>query len=258
MPWHSAFRTVNVDGSRHVAEACVATDSKPTLIHLSSLAAAGPARDASPLNETQPPAPVSRYGKVKLASEQAVASVASHLPVTIVRPPMVYGAGDPSTQKLFRGIDRGWHILPTRKDTLLSTIHVEDLVEGLVQLADSGERLPDEQTLGGKGLYYLSSHDPITFADLGLAIATALERPAPRIIRLPLMATRSVAALVELGARLRSRPSLINLDKIKEAAAGHWLCSSDKATRHVGFSTRPLVERLKQTAHWYLETRTSA
>ena len=41
-------------------------------------------------------APVSNYGKSKLAGEAAARKFAGQLPITIIRPPIVFGFGDDS------------------------------------------------------------------------------------------------------------------------------------------------------------------
>ena len=66
----------------------------PRVVLCSSLAAAGPARIDHPRTEDEPPAPVSMYGRSKLAAEEAARRVRRPVPTVIVRPPFVYGPGD--------------------------------------------------------------------------------------------------------------------------------------------------------------------
>jgi hypothetical protein len=63
---------------------------------------------------------------------------------------------------------------------------------------------------------------------------------------------RTVAAVGEAISQMRHRPLLMNLDKVREIAAGSWLCSAEKAGEELGFAVgAPLIERLRQTAEWY-------
>ena len=56
----------------------------PRLVVCSSLAAAGPARIGKPRTEDEQPAPVSMYGRSKLAAEQAAREFADRVPTVIV------------------------------------------------------------------------------------------------------------------------------------------------------------------------------
>ena len=52
---------VNCQGTSQLARACADLTTPPTLVLMSSLAAAGPSRTDCPRRETDPPCPVSRY-----------------------------------------------------------------------------------------------------------------------------------------------------------------------------------------------------
>ncbi|HSL70508.1 MAG TPA: NAD-dependent epimerase/dehydratase family protein, partial [Longimicrobiales bacterium] len=87
------FMRVNAEGVEAIAAACTEQAERPVLLLVSSLAAAGPSA-AAPKMESDPPVPVSDYGRSKFAGEQAAARHAGALPITIVRPCAVFGAGD--------------------------------------------------------------------------------------------------------------------------------------------------------------------
>ena len=138
-------------------------------------------------------------------------------------------------------------------DRRFSLVHVDDLVEGLILAAASGERL---QARGppGQGVYFMSGDERPTYADLGLAIAVALGRKPPTIIRVPGPVLRLLGIGGDLVSRLRGRACWINSDKMAEAlAAGSWTCSSVKAREQLGWSPAPLAlaDRLLETAIWY-------
>jgi nucleoside-diphosphate-sugar epimerase len=60
------------------------------------------------------------------------------------------------------------------------------------------------------------------------------------------------AAAAEIFARLRGRPFIFNLDKAREALAGHWICSTRTIRHDLGFAPRlAFADRLRQTADWY-------
>ena len=71
------FARVNAGGVESVAAACADRAEPPVLIVVSSLAAAGPCAGDQPRVEGDSPAPVSAYGRSKLAGEQAAARYAA-------------------------------------------------------------------------------------------------------------------------------------------------------------------------------------
>jgi len=71
-------------------------------VHVSSLAAVGPCINGKPVDENTEPKPVSEYGKSKLLGEKAVQFYIDKVPVTIVRPPAVYGPRDSDFLTFFK------------------------------------------------------------------------------------------------------------------------------------------------------------
>jgi nucleoside-diphosphate-sugar epimerase len=250
------YQNVNELGTANIARACAQRTSPPTLIVVSSIAAAGPSPSGRLLSEENPPSPISSYGRSKLAGEKAAEVWAREVPITIVRPPIVFGEYDRDVFKMFATVSHGWHLVPGIKDRYYSFIHAGDLSRGLILAAHHGERLTSHEGSGqesfGKGVYFLSTDEHQSYADFGRMLAQALGRKGVGIIRIPIPATWLVGAVSEMIGRLRGRPSIVNLDKAREAAAGSWVCSADKARRQLGFEIQvSLEERLSQTVQWY-------
>ena len=102
----SEFYQINHAGTRNVVEAINArADQVQRLVHVSSLAAAGPALASAPAREENPPNPVSEYGKSKLAGELVVRQKC-RVPFTVIRPPAVYGPRDAEFLRLFNAVER--------------------------------------------------------------------------------------------------------------------------------------------------------
>jgi dihydroflavonol-4-reductase len=252
-PGGNDFMRVNAGGVENVAAACADRAGPPVLVVVSSLAAAGPCVADQLRVESDIPAPVSNYGRSKLAGEQAVARYAGAVPISIVRPPIVFGPGDRGVLEMFRPIARwGLHLLPgLGDDRRFSLIHVDDLVGGLLLAAERGERL-GEHGPPGQGIYFIAGEDHPTYAQLGQAIAKALGQKPPIVMRLPGPLLRLVGIGGDLMARVRRQPGWISSNKISEALAGSWTCSSAKARTHLGWSPgTALVDRLHETAQWY-------
>src|SRR5207237_7671630 len=121
--------------------------------------------------EDDAPAPVSRYGASKLAGEQAARELAARVPVTVVRPTMVFGGEDRAMLPLFRMAARGAAVTPGRG--AVSLVHVDDLV-ALVRATAGGETLAPGGG-PGQGVYFASAATP-RWPDLARRVATALGR----------------------------------------------------------------------------------
>lgn len=250
------FMHMNADGAESVAAACADCTDKPVLVVVSSLAAAGPCVLGKPLVESDAPKPVSAYGCSKLAAEQAAARYAAAVPISIVRPPMVFGPGDMGMLEMFRPIARwGIHVVPGQGERCFSLIHVTDLVEGLLLVAEKGERLRPSG-LPWEGIYFIAADDYPTYAELGHAIAIALGKKRAAVVHMPKPLMKLAGLCGDAMGRIRRRPTWINSDKMTEAMAGSWMCSSAKARIHLGWCPEAaLAERLYETAQWYRQAR---
>ncbi len=252
---YEEFHRVNADGTGALAAACAACPTPPTLVVVSSLAAAGPSPGDRPHRESDPSSPVSKYGRSKLAGERAAAQWAHRVPITIVRPAIVFGDGDALTLEMFRPINRyGLHLVPTLANFRYSLIHAEELVMLLLLAAERGQRmtLHSQDSPETTGIYFAAMDDRPTYGELGRQIGKALGKRRVIVLRLPKPISWTIGSTMEVVARLRGLPSIVNLDKIREASAGDWTCSNELAREQLGFQPQvPLAERLRQTAEWY-------
>ena len=120
------YRRVNVEGTSAIAKTAAVACPEAMFVHVSSQAAAGPSRDGVPVQETDAPEPVSWYGRSKLEGEQAVARHHPG-PWCIVRPSIVYGAGDPGLLQMFSVVARGVAPIPAGGRQRVQLLAAEDL-----------------------------------------------------------------------------------------------------------------------------------
>ena len=206
-------------------------------VYLSSLAASGPSRDDGAVKEDSPPLPVSHYGRSKLEGEKAVLRYRSRCPVTIIRPPAVYGPRDTDFFVMFKMIKKG--IFPFWGNCVYSLLYVEDLVEGLVIAAES--KKAEGET------FFLSDDMVYTNEAIAAEISSAIGVKAMKI-RLP----RSLLPFLAFLGQKIDKKGIINRDRINDFRYSNWTCDSSKAKDELGFRSRiTLREGIKWTADWY-------
>lgn len=245
--WKPDFHSANAEGAANVAAACAAALRPPVLVVVSSLAAGGPVERGGTRTEEMPEIPVSRYGRAKLAAERAASEHAGDVAITIVRPPMVFGEHDMATLPMFRAAARGFAVSPTREPFEVCAVHARDLAVALVDAVDRGERVGSEP---GSGIYYAPGTGRMDLADFGHAIGAALDRSVTSL-RMPRLVTWAVNGLAELRGRLLDRPTMLSLDKYREAVGGAWVCSADKIRAQLDWRPADFDRRLAETVAWY-------
>ena len=238
----------NAEGTRNVALACAAAARPPVLVYVSSLAAAGPSRDGRPRIEEDAPAPVSRYGESKLAGEQAVRAVSGRVAASIVRPPLVYGPRDRELMPPLLRMARLGVVLRAGGPKRYSALHVADLCDGILAVAERGRRVG---AAGDAGVYFLDDGGDHSWDEIALAACDALGRRA-RVLALPEATSAVVTAGASLLAALTRTATVLSLDKLKEMREPAWTCSSARATREVGYHPRfPLAEGMRDAVAWF-------
>jgi nucleoside-diphosphate-sugar epimerase len=239
----SEFYEVNQTGTRHVVEAVNRQSERiQRLVHISSLAAGGPASQARPACEDDPPHPVSEYGRSKLAGEEEVRS-ACKPDYVILRPPAAYGPRDTGFLPLFKAVKK--HVLPRfgggRQQ--LSLVFAKDLAEAAVTCLT-------HPAAAGK-TFYTASPEMMTALALADEIAQQMGTwtlPLP----LPTAALWPLCCFQEAVSRLTGKPNLLSRQKYAELRAPGWVCDPSRLRRELGFVCAiTLRNGITETLAWY-------
>ncbi len=246
---------VNEVGTRNLAEACTARLTPPTFVQVSSLAASGVSQIGKPRDETFINEPVSEYGRSKLAGELALLPFAAHMPITVLRPPMVLGPGDRISMDMFRIMRRfHFHVMPGRGRNEYAWVDARDLSTAMIAAGQNGERVTAEGHPQGRGIYFVNNVDRTTYIELGSQISVALggvrylHAPVPAF----LMHRAAKWATVLAAQSGKQEAPYLNRDKAHEIIAGSWSSTSAKIRNQLGF-TPPVapLQRLREIAEWY-------
>jgi nucleoside-diphosphate-sugar epimerase len=237
------FERINVEGTRALLGRLRRLPGLRRVLLLSSLAAAGPSRAGAPLRESDPPAPISRYGRSKLSQERELAE-GSPAPWAIVRAPIVFGPGDMDMLDMFRIVGRGIAPRLGRTERWYSLIYVKDLVRGMIAAAFSS---------GANETFYVANPEPVEWRELMAQAARLLERRALKVT-VPAAGGWLLAELAELRVRALGRRAIFNRDKFAEMRHPFWVCSAAKIGSQLHFQPRvPLPAALGETLAWYRE-----
>ena len=234
----------NVETTRNLLDAVVevAPNIKRVLI-VSSLTASGPSKLSEPVNEDSPKNPITNYGKSKAAQEELVKTYMDKLPITIVRPPAIYGDRDTEIYLVFKTYKQGLMTLVGFNHKEVSIIYVKDLVDG-IYLAATNEVAKGET-------YFISSKEFYNWPQIGEVIHRAMGKGAITL-RLPHFLVYTVATFAQFFSNFSSKPATFNLEKARDFVQEAWTCDTTKAQRDLGFFEKhTLDEGMKATIDWY-------
>jgi UDP-glucose 4-epimerase len=134
------YRAVNVDATVQLAEHSV-QQGVQHFVFVSSVKAGGTAIAGQCMTEKNQNEPEGIYGNTKREAELKLLEIGlkSGMHVTIVRPSLVYGPGVKGNLALMRrGIEKGWFPPLPETGNRRSMIHVDDLVQALLLVAEDG------------------------------------------------------------------------------------------------------------------------
>jgi nucleoside-diphosphate-sugar epimerase len=144
------------------------------IVFTSSISIYGPSEAA--LDEEATPAPVSAYGRSKLAAEKIHLlwqSEALNRKLTIVRPAVIYGLHERGNfTRLSRMMERNAFVYPGRTDTIKSCGYVKDLVSSMIFMSGQND---------GVRIYNFSFEHRYTISEICAAFSRVAGYKEPRL-----------------------------------------------------------------------------
>lgn len=239
------FHRVNASGTTLLLEALREVGGNlDRFVLVSSLAAIGPSQDGRPVTVDTPPNPVTHYGRSKLAGERAALAFKDDIPITIVRPPMIYGPRDVEVLPFFRAVQLG--VLPYmgRASRGLSAIYGPDAADACIKASQAA--------VPSGSAYFLEDGQVRSFGEMVADIEQALKKRAR--LRIPISRRLlSIAAVgSEIYGKLRDKPVMLTRDKCNELFAPHWVCDASRTRAALNWT--PAInfkDGACLTADWY-------
>jgi nucleoside-diphosphate-sugar epimerase len=233
----NAYRRINVDGTRNLANQAVAIGIK-RFIFLSSIKVNGEETIASKsFKYNDISQPEDAYGISKWEAEQALLEISKQngLEVVIIRPPLVYGEGVKGN--FLRLLDLVYKQIPlpfAKINNLRSFVALDSLIDLIICCIDHPKA-------GGK-TFLVSDGEDLSTLDLIRKLSKFMNK-SPRLFRVPQLIIKLIGRLVGKSLEVKRLLGSLRVD--------------NSYTREIlGWSPAlSLDESLEKTVRWYLKNR---
>jgi len=237
------FFEVNKTGTRNLFQAIANYNPKvKKVIYISSLAAAGTSDGINPIKESDPPHPITTYGKSKLAGEKTALSFAQQFNVVSLRPAGVYGPGDKEIFSFFQTVNRRIKPYIGNINRKLQLVHVDDLCRAvylaLVNKTKSG------------AIYFIAEKKAYSMKEMIKLLEKGCQKKGiPLLIPAPIF--KLIAIFSETLFKLVNATPMLTLEKANELLAS-WEISTVKAKQEIQYESQiPFEIGAKETYQWY-------
>lgn len=245
-PRSGNYFKINVEGTKNLVEACLPQNIE-RFIFLSSIQASGPNQaQGILLNEQSPCKPVTSYGKSKLEAEKVIYEKYKkrNFPAVIIRAPMVYGPGSLKCRSaaLFQRINKGAFRLIGKKDHLISTCYIDNLIHGIL-LAEKNKKAIGKT-------YFIADRKPHTLLEISNTIAQELMVKLPGG-RLPVAVSYLITMILLIPNTIFNFSRLFSWDTMREIT-NDWACNISFIESEIDY--RPSIDfnkGVRTTALWF-------
>ncbi len=241
------YRAVNVEGTRHLLEACRGAAIK-RFVHLSSLGVyAARHHYGTDESEPLPPLHMDGYTQTKVESEKLVLQYHRdhQLPVVVLRPGFIYGPRDRTVlPRIAANLKAGRVVYFARGRYTMNTIYVSNLIDAIFLAVENPKAIGQ--------IYNLTDGDTVSKRRFFETVADGLGLPRPRR-SLPLWLGRIGARAMERRALRRRATEAPRLTRATfKFLALNLDFSIVKARTELGYSPRiGFDEGIKATIEWH-------
>jgi len=239
------FHDVNAGGTERVLDAV--RRHRPDVrrfVLVSSLAAHGFGTNGDPRPLEADPDPVTHYGKSKLAAERVVLEAKDEIPVTIFRPPAIYGPRDQEMFAFFQIVNRRVVTFLGSGENRLSLIYAPDCARAIYAA------LSKEHPSGR--VYFVEDGRFYTQREFAEHVERALGKKTLKL-SVPIGVVSAAAVGSELWGKLSNRAMMLTRDKVNELREQQ-VCRGDEIRDELGWEPEvQLDEGARVTADWYRE-----
>jgi nucleoside-diphosphate-sugar epimerase len=237
------YHQTHVEGTRILLRACQEQTQLQRIVHVSTTGVYGVTGEM-PASEDAPFAPTNPYEATKLEGEQLALKAYQEqgLPVTVVRPGLVYGPGDLHLLSFFVSIKKGLFRVIDGGKALLHPVYIDDLVAAFL-LCAGRPQAPGRS-------YNIAGERPVTVRELATAIAHALgkELPAGSV---PLWLANLASDIFAITPGIRGEHAPLTRSRVKFLTHSR-IYDISRARSELGYTPKiALEEGMKLTAAWY-------
>jgi nucleoside-diphosphate-sugar epimerase len=237
------YYQTHVEGTRVLLKACEGQTQLQRIVHVGTTGVHGVTGTIAAA-EDAPFAPTNPYEATKLEGEQLALKAHQDLglPVSVVRPGLVYGPGDLHLLGFFASIKKGLFRVIDGGKALLHPVYIDDMVDAFLLCAE----LP--QAIGRS--YNIAGNRPVTIRELATAIAHALGRDLPKG-NIPLWLANLASDLFTIVPGMQGERAPLTRSRVKFLTNSR-LYDISRARSELGYDPRvELEEGMKLTTLWY-------
>ncbi len=237
------YYQTHVEGTRVLLEACRGQSQLRRIVHCSTTGVHGVTGNA-PAAEDAPYAPTNPYEATKLESELLALKFHREygLPVSVVRPGLVYGPGDLHLLGFFSSIRKGLFRVIAGGKALLHPIYIDDMTAAFLLC---GERM---EAIGRS--YNIAGERPVTIRELATAIAHSLDKELPGG-SIPLWLANLASDIFALVPSMQGERAPLTRSRVQFLTNSR-VYDCRRAQTELGFKAQvDLAEGMQRTAAWY-------